>query len=65
MWAPTGHTPLQRVWDRRDRITTIAAVTRAPWVLRLGLYHELLDHNARTEAFAQRSYEDWLRERRR
>ena len=51
MWAPTGHTPLQRVWDRRDRITTIAAVTRAPWALRLGLYYELLDHNARTEDF--------------
>ena len=51
MWAPTGHTPLQRVWDRRDRITTIAAVTRAPWALRLGLYYELLDHNARTDDF--------------
>jgi DDE superfamily endonuclease len=51
VWAPTGHTPLQRAWDRRDRITTIAAVTRAPWALRLGLYYELLDHNARTEDF--------------
>jgi len=51
VWAPTGNTPLQHVWDRRDRITTIAAVTRAPWALRLGLYYELLDHNARTDDF--------------
>jgi putative transposase len=51
VWAPAGHTPLQRVWDRRDRITTIAALTRAPWALRLGMYYELLDHNARTADF--------------
>ena len=51
VWAPSGYTPLQRAWDRRDRITTIAAVTRAPWALRLGLYYELLDHNARTADF--------------
>ena len=53
VWAPVGHTPLQRVWDRRDRITAIAAVTRAPWALRLGMYYELLDHNARTADFIQ------------
>lgn len=51
VWAPTGNTPIQRAWDRRERVTTIAAVTRAPWALRLGLYYELLDHNARTEDF--------------
>src|SRR5204863_6337615 len=51
VWAPRGNTPLQRAWDRRDRITTIAAVTRAPWAARLGLYYELLDHNARTADF--------------
>ena len=51
VWAPVGHTPLQRAWDRRNRITTIAAVTRAPWALRLGLYYELLDHNARAADF--------------
>jgi putative transposase len=53
VWAPRGNTPLQRAWDRRDRITTIAAITRAPWALRLGLYYELLDHNARTADFVQ------------
>ena len=51
VWSPTGNTPLQYAWDRRDRITSIAAVTRAPWALRLGLYYELLDHNARTDDF--------------
>jgi transposase len=51
VWAPSGHTPLQRAWDRRDRITTLAAVTKAPWALRLGLHYELLDHNARTADF--------------
>lgn len=51
VWAPTGCTPIQRAWDRRDRITSIAAVTRAPWAARLGLYYELLDHNARTADF--------------
>jgi transposase len=53
VWAPQGRTPLQRASDRRDRITTIAAITRAPWALRLGLYYELLDHNARTADFVQ------------
>jgi putative transposase len=51
VWAPEGQTPIQRVWDRRERITTLAAVTRAPRVARLGLYYELLDHNARTADF--------------
>lgn len=29
----------------------MAAVTRAPWAYRLGLYVKLLDHNAHTEDF--------------
>lgn len=44
-------TPVQHVWNRHDRITALAAVTRAPWASRLGLYYELLDHNARTADF--------------
>lgn len=51
VWAPTGDTPVQRAWARRDRITTVAAVTRAPWALRLGLYYKLLEHNAQTDDF--------------
>lgn len=53
VWAPRGHTPLQYAWDRHDRITALAALTRAPWAERFGLYYNLLDHNARTADVAQ------------
>lgn len=53
VWAPKGHTPIQRVWNRHDRITALAAVTLAPWAARVGLYYELLDHNARTADFVR------------
>ena len=49
VWAPCGRTPRQYVWGRRDRITALAALTRAPWADRLGLYYHLVHHNARTE----------------
>src|SRR5439155_445168 len=48
VWAPRGQTPVQYAWDRRDRITALAALTRAPWAQRFGLYYDLLHHNART-----------------
>jgi transposase len=47
VWAPIGDTPLQHAWDRHDRITALAALTRAPWAERFGLYYSLLDHNVR------------------
>jgi len=47
VWAPVGETPVQHAWDRHDRITALAALTRAPWAERFGLYYSLLDHNAR------------------
>jgi hypothetical protein len=53
VWAPRGKTPLQYAWDRHDRITALAALTRAPWAERFGLYYNLLDHNARTGDVAQ------------
>jgi transposase len=43
-----GETPVQHAWARHDRITAVAALTRAPWAERFGLYYSLLDHNART-----------------
>jgi transposase len=49
VWAPRGQTPVQYVWQRRDRITSLAALTRAPWAERFGLYYDLLHHNARTD----------------
>lgn len=45
VWAERGQTPLQHAWDRHDRITAMAALSRAPWANRLGMYYELLDHN--------------------
>ena len=48
VWAPRGQTPVQYAWDRRDRLTAMAALTRAPWAQRFGLYYDLLHHNTRT-----------------
>jgi hypothetical protein len=40
VWAPRGQMPVQYVWQRRDRITSLAALTRAPRAERFGLYYE-------------------------
>lgn len=53
VWAPRGRTPLQYAWDRHDRITAIAALSRGPWAARLGLYYMLLDHNAKAPDFVR------------
>lgn len=37
-WAPRGQTPLQRSWDRHDRLSVTTALTLAPSRRRLGLY---------------------------
>ena len=50
-WAPKGKTPLHYSWDRRDRLSSISAVTVSPTRRRLGLYFEILDHNVRTDDF--------------
>jgi transposase len=49
VWAPRGQTPVQYAWDRHDRITALAALTRAPWAQRFGMYYDLLHRNARTD----------------
>ncbi len=46
-WAPTGQTPVQYTWDRRDRWSVIGALSLAPWALRIGVYFRLHDHNIR------------------
>jgi hypothetical protein len=48
VWAERGHTPVQHAWDRHDRITALAALSRAPRTSRLNLYYDLLHHNTRT-----------------
>lgn len=53
VWAPRGQTPIQYAWNRHDRITAMAVLTRAPWAERFGLYYDLLRHNARTDDVVQ------------
>ena len=47
-WAPRGQTPILRQWDRRDRLSTISALTVAPRRRRFSLYWALHRHNIRT-----------------
>ena len=47
-WAPRGQTPILRQWDRRDRLSTISALTVAPRRRRFGLYWALYPHNVRS-----------------
>jgi transposase len=63
VWAERGHTPVQHAWDRHDRITAMAALCKAPWASRIGLYYDLLDHNACTSDIVQflRCVHDHLR----
>ena len=48
-WAPAGHTPVQKAWDRHDRLSGIGAVTLTPALRRLAFYFQLLDHNVKAE----------------
>jgi transposase len=50
-WAPRGQTPVQYSWDRRDRLSSISAVTVSPQRQRLGLYFDVLQHNVKTDDF--------------
>lgn len=50
-WAPRGETPVLKAWERHDRLTAITALTLTPHRKRVGLYFELLDHNACAEDF--------------
>lgn len=46
-WAPRGKTPIQRAWDRHDRLSAIAAITVSPRRKRLGLFFQIRPHNIR------------------
>jgi transposase len=48
-WAPSGQTPVQNAWDRRDRLSAIGALTLAPHVLRVGWYFQLLSRNVKAD----------------
>lgn len=46
-WAPRGHTPTLRAWDRHDRLSAIAALSASPVQRRLGFSFFLHEHNIR------------------
>ena len=48
-WAPRGRTPIQRSWDRHDRLSVLTALTLAPRHKRLGLYWHGQTQNIRGE----------------
>ena len=49
-FAPRGQTPIQKCWDRHDRLSAISAITISPRRNRLGLYFHLLEENRNVRA---------------
>ncbi len=47
-WAPKGQTPVQRVWDRYDRLSVIGAVVVSPSRKRMDTPFEIQEANVRT-----------------
>jgi putative transposase len=45
-WAPSGQTPIQRAWDRHDRLSAVGFIAVSPSRRRLSLYFQLLSQNA-------------------
>jgi len=59
-WAPRGETPSQYSWDRRDRLSGIAALTLSPVRDHFGLYFQLHASNIHAEeviAFLKRIHQ--------
>ena len=48
-WAPTGKTPVQKAWDRHDRLSAMATLTVSPTRRRLGYFFSLWRDNITTE----------------
>jgi len=47
-WAPRGQTPVQRAWDRYDRLSVISAVTLSSRRRQIGLPFQIHEENIRT-----------------
>jgi transposase len=47
-WAPCGETPVQRAWDRYDRLSVIGAITLSPTRTRLSVPFQIHGDNIRT-----------------
>jgi transposase len=48
-WAPAGHTPTQKVSERRDRLSAIGAILVSPCLRRLSFHYQLLRENVSTD----------------
>lgn len=48
-WAVEGQTPVQKAWDRHDRLSGIGAVSFTPIRRRLAFYFQLIRENVTTE----------------
>lgn len=48
-WAPSGKTPIQRAWDRYDRLSVIGAVTLSPARGRISTPFQIHDDQIRTD----------------
>ena len=48
-WAPRGRTPVHYAWDRRDRLSAVAALTLSPVSRRPGVFFQLHAANIRAE----------------
>jgi len=52
-WALRGQTPVQRCWDRYDRLSVLGAISISPRRKRLDLRFHVLDENVRTPHVVQ------------
>jgi transposase len=48
-WAPRGETPVQRAWDRYDRLSVIGAVALSPTRRQISTPFQIHDENIRTD----------------
>jgi transposase len=48
-WAPCGQTPVQRAWDRYDRLSVIGAVALSPTRCRISTPFQIHDDHVRTD----------------
>jgi len=48
-WAPSGQTPVERAWDRHDRLSTVGFMGVSPTRHRLSLYFHVALQNIDTE----------------
>lgn len=52
-WGLKGQTPVHKSWDRRERLSTMSAITVSPGRRRLDMYFSLRDQNIVHEDFEE------------